>query len=624
MGTRANLSRVRRASRSKHAVLLVGELPGALGRKVRRTLGDHLTLTPDLSSLEDDVCFDVALRVCPREDRSGEREFALWARQTGVPALTLMAGAAEVAVGPLVYPDRSPCGYCVWARMTAATAGNPWADSGGCDGANLSIAAERAVLRRIRDAVFDAVSPVDDVLVVEATGAISMHRVIPLPECPVCGGAASYTAWRDTARLSSEDSPDDVLAQLPGLLDPRTGIIPCIVLEPHPDEAPGLPYIATAAPPHLVNADGSLRQLPIGWGKGRTISGAVLSAAGEAFERYAASLPDATRIRWCRSADLEGEILKPAALALYSEEQYATPDFPYARYDADAKHPWVLGRWLGSGTPVWVPAIAAYLSLRLQRDQLICQGTSNGLAAGTDMEHATARAALELIERDAMLATWLTHTPGHRVSIDRDAVLDGILQEVRASGASVEMYLLPASACGATALCLACGDGESYPAATIGLGSDLDAYSAVLQAALETAQTGPHLCRMMRSTRLRVPERPQDVREMLDHAAYFFPGERAAEFEWLRSGAACTPVGELRDSAPATLDVAPALVEKRIRVAIVDVTSADLAIGPFRVVRAVSPDLQPLSYGFGLNRIPVERIRRMGIATPASPIHPIW
>jgi ribosomal protein S12 methylthiotransferase accessory factor len=58
-------------------------------------------------------------------------------------------------------------------------------------------------------------------------------------------------------------------------------------------------------------------------------------------------------------------------------------------------------------------------------------------------------------------------------------------------------------------------------------------------------------------------------------------------------------------------------------VALVDVTSADLAPGPFRVVRAVSPDLSPLSYGYGIDRLPVKRIRtRLQGVQP--PIHPIW
>ena len=111
----------------------------------------------------------------------------------------------------------------------------------------------------------------------------TFHRFVPLPECPVCGGA---TTQSQSEHLSAEDSPEHVLDALAGFLDPRTGIIARINLE-HQS-----PIVVTAAPPHVFNGDGSLRQLPVGWGKGLTLSGAILSAVGEAIERYSASLPN--------------------------------------------------------------------------------------------------------------------------------------------------------------------------------------------------------------------------------------------------------------------------------------------------------------------------------------------
>jgi hypothetical protein len=114
---------------------------------------------------------------------------------------------------------------------------------------------------------------------------------------------------------------------------------------------------------------------------------------------------------------------------------------------------------------------------------------------------------------------------------------------------------------------------------------------------------------------------------MLDHAAWFFPTERSGEFDRIRS-----------DSRPITLKYltgaprrkrslaacAKALDAAAIRVALVDVTSPDVATGPFRVIRAISPDLQPLWYGYGFEREPVPRIRALGVAGPLPPVHPIW
>ena len=129
---------------------------------------------------------------------------------------------------------------------------------------------------------------------------------------------------------------------------------------------------------------------------------------------------------------------------------------------------------------------------------------------------------------------------------------------------------------------------------------------------LELGQTGPYLRRMMQSKLLTTPSDPTEVREMLDHAAFYFPQVRASAFDGLRSNRSSIPLADLNTVAKRSLqDCAYALDQAGVRVALIDVTSADVATGPFRVMRAVSPDLQSIWYGYGLERTPVERIRKM-------------
>ncbi|MEI9814959.1 MAG: YcaO-like family protein [Acidobacteriota bacterium] len=290
------------------------------------------------------------------------------------------------------------------------------------------------------------------------------------------------------------------------------------------------------------------------------------------------------------------------------DAQYRSENFPYARFNPDIVHPWVLGKWYDDGTPVWVPAIFAYLSLDLEREQLFCQGTSNGLAASTSGDDAADRAVWELIERDAFMTAWLTGSAGRRIHLDEtlDEGLAAVVQGIQNLGARVEVYSLPTCVSGSAVLCLALGDGQNFPGVTIGLGADRDPLRALRSAILEVGQTGPYLRRMMQSGFLKTPESPADVREMLQHAAYYFPAHRAAAFDSLRTGMSHPP-------APAD-----------IRVAVVDVTSTDLRSSPFRVFRAISPDLQPISYGCGLDRMPVARLQRLGLAPKLPEIHPVW
>ncbi|WP_372504138.1 YcaO-like family protein [Actinokineospora diospyrosa] len=365
--------------------------------------------------------------------------------------------------------------------------------------------------------------------------------------------------------------------------------------------------------------------MPIGWGKGMTRHAALVSAVGEAIERYSASLPDPDRIVWARAADLEGEVLDPREFPLYEPDQYTSRGFPYVPYDRRIDHPWVRGTWLGTDKPVWVPAVFSYLSMGLLQEHLICQGTSNGLAASTDADGAAVCATLELIERDAMMSAWLTGAKGRYVELDDtlDIEVTDVIEALRAAGPAVEVYVLPTSAYGTTAVALAVGDGRRWPAIAVGLGADRSPRAAIRAAVLELAQTAPHLAALVRDGH-RPPRHAGEVREMLDHAAYYFPTSRMEAFDRLRCGGT-SHLADLPEPAfdTSVTDLAGHLGSAGIRVAVVDVTSADVATSPFRVVRAVSPDLQPISYGHGVDRVPVARLRHRG--TPIRRlVHPIW
>ncbi|SDI75277.1 thiazole/oxazole-forming peptide maturase, SagD family component [Actinokineospora alba] len=473
------------------------------------------------------------------------------------------------------------------------------------------------VVALLRSGARDLVDHVAEVV----DGEVVWHRVIPLPSCDVCGGAEGIGA----VGLPEGDDPAALLEALAGWVDPLTGVIPWISLKQPLGTGPDLPFVATAAPPHHVDTEGRARALPIGWGKGATQAEAILSAVGEAIERYAPSLPEAEKLVWARPADLAGDILDPREFPLYEPESYARPGFAFAAFDRRTDHPWVRGTWLGTDRPVWVPAVFTYLAMTLLPEHLICQGTSNGLAAGTDAESATVRAVLELIERDAMMAAWLTGAKGRYVELDDtlDPDLAAIVEALRTQGVTVEVYLLPTSMYGVTAAALALGDGKRRPGATLGLGADRSPRAAIRAAVLELAQTASHLAGLMRER--PVPKGPEEVREMLDHAAYYFPLDRVAAFDRLRCGGT-SRLRDLREpvAESSVTDLAHVLGSAKVRVAVVDVTSADVATGPFRVVRAVSPDLQPISYGYGNDRSVVARLRGRTLSANRTNIHPIW
>src|SRR4029077_9561619 len=99
--------------------------------------------------------------------------------------------------------------------------------------------------------------------------------------------------------------------------DRRTGIVSDLYIEPSEESGVSLPIVATAAPPHVIDDDGAVHRLPLGWGKGLTATAAIMSALGEAIERYSASCIDPERIVLARPAELDGEFIDPRCGGLY-------------------------------------------------------------------------------------------------------------------------------------------------------------------------------------------------------------------------------------------------------------------------------------------------------------------
>jgi ribosomal protein S12 methylthiotransferase accessory factor len=112
---------------------------------------------------------------------------------------------------------------------------------------------------------------------------------------------------------------------------------------------------------------------------------------------------------------------------------------------------------------------------------------------------------------------------------------------------------------------------------------------------------------------------------MMDHAAYYFAPGRAVAFEGLIGEENALAWGDLPPGPARSLDGCVAALEAAgARVWLADVTSADVALTPFRVVRAVSPELQPISFGFGLDRASTARIAAQAASLPAEWVSPIW
>jgi ribosomal protein S12 methylthiotransferase accessory factor len=576
----------------------------------------------------------------------------MWAAKAQAEGCTFVAATMEgldSILGPVAIAASTPCWNC-WRLRSLAN--KPRAD--------VELALHEALLRvrppsRNREVLPSMLSPIGHLAAVEivkqlsqftpsslvgrvfvqnmVTFESSLHTVVRLPWCDVCGGASRNLdlAREPPGTLSRHpfdliEDVDELSRQLGGLVDSRTGIVRFVSFPAPEAGEPDLPIVSTAVlasdPRHPAAAP------EMGSGKGLTRSEAMLGAVGEAIERYSASLYAPRDFRRESPTDAPEDHLNPVQLCLYLDAQYNIPHFPYARLTPHQAIDWTLGHWLDNSHPVWVPCLPTYFNYPASPQEYFCQVTSNGLATGADLSDASLRATFELLERDAFMITWMARKPAVGV-VKEEGLETGVrevIRQLREVGCDPIMYLLSAGVDICVVACVGRGNGRDWPGATISLAAHLKPSIAVRKAVLEQGHAGTYIRQLMLKGEKPIPSEPREIRTLADHALYYVPPKRRKAFSFLEADEPDTiDIRELPEPADASIaECGRRLKFAGLKVALVDVTSPDLIDSPFRVVRALGANVQPIHFGYGLERLANPRlIAALGGRAPNSDPHPL-
>jgi ribosomal protein S12 methylthiotransferase accessory factor len=402
------------------------------------------------------------------------------------------------------------------------------------------------------------------------------------------------------------------------LVSPRVGVIKQLRPQPRAVEEPEPPFLYTARLSHFDFrlADVSERMAA---GKGWTEAEAKAAAVGEAVERYCAHHVAPDRVFVARQSELTLPAIVPV---LFSEAQYARPDWPYRPWDADAPVTWIEGVSLASGTAVALPAAFVYLSLPRPEEQF-APVTSNGLAAGPSVTAAQLSGLCELMERDALMLTWSNRRPAAELELEASGRLPAALARHYAQiGVRVRAFVLDSDLPATTVLALSSEDREDRPATVVGMGCHPSPEVALTKALFELCQARPaEATRFRERSPVGRLTRYEDVRTLDDHSAFAALPERRGEFEFLWRDGATARISELPSREADARACARELATLGIEVAAVELTTADVATTGYHVVRVVAGELQPIHFGFGEERLGGSRLSERDDLNPCP--HPM-
>jgi ribosomal protein S12 methylthiotransferase accessory factor len=399
------------------------------------------------------------------------------------------------------------------------------------------------------------------------------------------------------------------------LISPKVGLVRSVAPQVRGMEEPLPPHLYTAI---LSNFDFKVvdKQERIAAGKGRTEEEAIAAAVGEAVERYCAYHWDPRATFLSKRENLQLPAIYPEDCVLYSARQYDSPGWPCHRWNPEEEVTWLPAVELPQQRPVAVPASLVYLVHPVARaEDFFTPATSNGLAAGPTLSGAILGGLHELMERDALLITWMNRLPAVEIEVEGSGGAAARVWEHYARyGVQVRAFLMRTDLPAAVVMAIAFDGDPRRPAAVIGMGCHLDPAVALDKAVFELCQGRPSESKRFLDHppggRLR---RYEDVQTLEDHAAFVSQPERLYEFEFLWSRGERARVTDLPNPSSGEVErdldtCVAALAERGHRVAYADLTTDDVASCGIHVVRTLAAGLQPVHFGWEQERLGGRRL----------------
>lgn len=325
-------------------------------------------------------------------------------------------------------------------------------------------------------------------------------------------------------------------------------------------------------------------------GVARTSRLSEVKARSEALERYLCEKPRVD-VRAC-PRDLDLPFLPPDTIMPYSAEQRDRLQ-RISAFRMNDEYDWIYGQDPDGGV-VLVPCdLVFYGCSDGERDHL-ANASSSGVAVHTSRSAALRIAVLELIERDAIMRAWIgKQSP----PIAHDSALSARsrrrINYWKHLGRRVYILSL-VSEWAHVALAVAfCPD---YPSFVCGAAADFESFEEAADRALLELEGILYLnlggaSRSDRATRMASP---------MDHFQFYSEGSNAAMIEWLIEGPVEVPTAKRRESSASLRD--------KLRVATVDLSPSSNRIF---AIRALSPELVPVTFGVGAELYSHKRVARV-------------
>lgn len=428
----------------------------------------------------------------------------------------------------------------------------------------------------------------DGALTTEGQQTLSVAEVTPER---ITGGTAPGLRQR---HLSEINLPEDVLVnQVAAYLgNPVTNAIGWTTFAP-----------VTGRTPNWNGAE--VRGLT--WSGHATDYGTSRAAALlEGTERKVGALQSAGDVVVAPGEELPDRKITPEDFPPYPDDFYGHRGVPY---QPNVPHEWVRSTSLTTGDDVWLPREYVFYGEQMAY-QRWALSTSSGCATGSSSVEAALFGVLELLERDAFLASWYGRIPAHRVDPNTVRGVDPVSTRAELLGYEIDSGLMwsptgvPVAVAVASAPEIKAVGAACHPDPHQALSDAIGEAWTYLPERVSTARAQPQKV----ATLINNPERVLDIE---DHPLVFVP-DGHPDYRSLCGSGRPQPVdlvmAGMRDfqgfiTARELLDcLVDQLAAEGVEVfTVVQTSPLERSMG-LETVMVVAPQLLPIDFGWGNQR----------------------
>ena len=337
---------------------------------------------------------------------------------------------------------------------------------------------------------------------------------------------------------------------------------------------------------------------PAGIGVAADEPTAQLAALAEAIERYSAYAWSDEQFIQAIPAHLKGEALALHKLPRCSDRERTHPLCSWQSPDPDTPIRWVQGISLITGRLTWLPAILVYLGMAPGPGEHFIVPNSTGCACHHDLTRAITAGLCEVIERDAVALVWLQQLRLPRIEFDDvpDWLQPYLVQD---PDSCFERHFFDASTdLGVpTVYAIETSRTNRGVSTLVACATALDPSQAVAKTICDLLSHRPAV-----ELGRPLPSDPWTFTKSFQGCAFMATPEYRSEFGFLldspqrRRLSEIPCAGDLSDERAQLTWLLHRLESRGMEAYAVDLTPDEALVAGMSVVRAIVPDLMPVSF----------------------------